>query len=77
MNMFQYWVEKNNISILTLYDEEEQLFEKVRLKDSFFTPAKLLTNSRGIILHISSSFHQNQKLQQQYMNLLDKILPLK
>lgn len=74
-NLLHHFVDKNYISVLTLYDEKEQLFSDLGLKDSSITQIKIFTNSNGVILHMSPSTHQNKKLQYQYINLLDKGLP--
>lgn len=70
-----HFVAKNNISVLTLYDENEFLFNNLELKYSSITPVKILTNNSGIILHINMTTKKNEKKQHNYLELLSKIIP--
>lgn len=75
IEMLKHFVEKNNIKILTLYDLNNFLFLQLRLKDSFVTPIKFLTNEQGIILHISMTMKKDTLKLKKYINLLEQILP--
>ncbi len=72
--MIEYFVKKNGIKIPAYYDENENLFNQLGLRSNFLTPAKIITNSKGTILHISPSTRQNIKLQEEYITLLNRLV---
>jgi peroxiredoxin len=74
IELLRHFIEKNRITIYTLYDENEELFKTIGLKDMGLTPIKFLTNSRGVILHISMSIHKDELMQKQYLELLTRIV---
>ena len=75
LNLLRHFIDKNDISILTIYDENESLFSLLGLKDSGITPAKLLVNSRGAILNLNPTTHKNSQIQQKYLTQIDTIIP--
>ncbi|GAG22960.1 unnamed protein product, partial [marine sediment metagenome] len=75
LNLLRHFVNKNDISILTIFDENEYLFSLLGLNESGLTPAKILVNSRGAILNLNPSTHKNNQLQQKYITLIDRIIP--
>jgi peroxiredoxin len=74
IELLRYFVEKNRITIYTIYDEKEELFKAVELRDLGLTPMKFLTNSSGTILNASMSTHRDEAEQRRYLELLTRIV---
>lgn len=64
----------NEIHVPTFYDQNDKLFKCLGLDRSFLTPAKILVNSKGTILHLGPSTHNDTRLQEEYVQLLERLI---
>jgi peroxiredoxin len=71
----RHFVQSNEISIPTLFDQGEVLFTELGLVDSGLTPIKILATSKGVMLHAAQSTYNDSTKQAQYIKLLDELVP--
>ncbi len=72
-DILRRFVEKNDIKVKALYDENELLFRILGIKDLGITPIKFIVDSRGIIIHVSTKTPKDAPSQQQYIGLIDTL----
>ena len=72
--MVNNFVKQNEIRVPTFYDQDDKLFKHLGLDRGFLTPVKILANSKGTILHLGPSTHNDTKLQEEYNRLLERLI---
>ncbi|MDZ7362391.1 MAG: peroxiredoxin family protein [candidate division KSB1 bacterium] len=73
--ILRHFAKANGISIPILCDQEGLLFKALRLTDSGLTPLKILTTSKGIILHAAQMIGSDLAEQDKYFKLLNDAIP--
>ena len=72
--MVNNFVNQNEVHVPTFYDQDDKLYKYLGLNRSFLTPAKILVNSKGTILHLAPSTHNDIRLQEEYVQLLERLI---